>query len=179
MQQTSRRWVQIGMLSMALSVGMTAQADVIDWLGIEQRPNLEGLKKVYAGAGLSNAFINTYAESPTPYGNVYAKVGQFYDGNGLAGQLGWRYPYAYTGVDRNGYYLGGFVGHVEADSFDGDDYNRLGAGLELSYIWMNAVRAGSVSMAVAAGEEKTDSRGTKRRATPMVLFSFTFGLGVL
>lgn len=181
-QYMSRRLTQglrIGALSIGMLLAVSAQADVIDWFGIEQRPNTDGLKKLYVGAGLSNALVAAHAEAPTKYGNVYAKAGQFYDGEEIAGQIGWRYPYQYSGATRNGYFLGGFIGHVESDSLNGELYNRLGAGLELSYLWQNALRSGSASVAVAAGEEDTANNDVKKRATPMLLFSVTFGLGVL
>ncbi len=182
MQYMSRRLTQglrIGALSIGMLFAMSAQADVIDWFGIEQRPNIAGLKKLYVGGGLSNALVYAHAETPTAYGNVYAKAGQFYDGQEVAGQVGWRYPYQYSGSGNNGYFIGGFIGHVESDSLNGELYNRLGAGLELSYLWQNALRAGSASVAVAAGEENTANNGIKTRATPLLIFSVTFGLGVL
>lgn len=181
-QYMSRRLthgLRIGALSIGMLLAMSAQADVIDWFGIEQRPNIEGLKKVYVGAGLSNALVAAYAETPTAYGNVYVKAGSFYDGDEIAGQVGWRYPYQYSGATNNGYFLGGFIGHVESDSFNGELYNRLGAGLELSYLWQNALRAGSASIAIAGGEESTAANGAKRRTSPMLMFSVTFGFGVL
>jgi hypothetical protein len=171
--------LRLGALSIGILLALPAQADVIDWFGIEQRPNIDGLKKLYVGAGLSNALVAAHAEAPTKYGNVYAKVGTFYDGEEVAGQVGWRYPYQYSGDTRNGYFLGGFIGHVESDNLNGELYNRLGAGLELSYLWQNALRSGSASVAVAAGEEDTANNGVKKRATPMLIFSVTFGLGVL
>ena len=179
LQQRLRQGMRLGALSIALLWALPAQADVIDWFGIEQRPNIDGLKKLYVGAGLSNALVAAHAEAPTQYGNVYAKVGTFYDGEEVAGQVGWRYPYQYSGDTRNGYFLGGFIGHVESDSLNGELYNRLGAGLELSYLWQNALRSGSASVAVAAGEENTADDGSKRRATPMLIFSVTFGFGAL
>lgn len=181
MPRMSRRLgqtVRAGLLSVGLLSALSAQADVIDWLNIEQRPNIEGLKTLYVGGGLSNAFVYVHTETPTPYGNVYAKVGQFYDGDGVAGQVGWRYPYQYSGDGQNGYFLGGFIGHVESDSLNGELYNRLGAGVELSYLWQNALRSGSASLAMAGGEENTANNGSKRRATPMVIFSATFSFGV-
>ena len=180
-QYASRRLTQ-GLRASALSIGMllavSAQADVIDWLGIEQRPNIDSLKTVYVGGGLSNAFVYAHAEAPTQYGNLYAKAGQFYDGEEVAAQLGWRYPYQYSAATNNGYFIGGFIGHIESDSLNGELYNRLGAGLELSYLWQNALRAGSASLAVAGGEEKTANNGSKTRATPLLIFSVTFGLGM-
>jgi hypothetical protein len=165
------------LLVSGLMAGAVAQADVIDWLDLETRPNTKDLKSVYVGVGLTNALVHANAEAPTKYGNVYAKVGQFYDGEGVAGVLGWRYPYAYTGTDQNGYYLGGFVGHVENDRLDHALYNRLGGGLELSYLWSNTQRITAASVAFAAGVEKTAENGTKKRAKPMVLFSYSFGVG--
>lgn len=175
---TMKHPVHVGVLLACLAVTGVAHADVIDWLGWEEnRPDTKGLSKVYVGLGFSNALVHGNAEVPTPYGNVYARVGQFYDGEGVAGQLGWRYPYAMTGVDKNGYYLGGFVGHIENDRLDGERYNRLGGAVELSYVWMNAARAGSASVAIGAGEQTSSEAGEQKFSKPMVVFSFTFGIG--
>lgn len=170
--------VHVGVLLACLAVTGVAQADVIDWLGWdENRPDTKGLSPVYVGVGFTNALVHANAEVPTPYGNVYAKVGQFYDGQGLAGQVGWRYPYAMTGVDKNGYYLGGFVGHIENDRLDGERYNRLGAGAEVSYVWMNDARAGAASVAIGAGEQTSSKTGEQKFSKPMMVFSITFGIG--
>lgn len=158
-------------------LGAAAQADVIDWLELETRPDTKGLHHVYLGVGLTNALVHVNAEAPTAYGNVYGKMGQFYDGQGVAGQLGWRYPYALNGTDKDGYYLGGFVGHIQNDRLDNERYNRLGAGLELSYLWMNPQRITAASVSVGAGVEKTADNGEKKRATPSILFSYSFGIG--
>lgn len=175
---TMKHPVHVGVLLACLAVTSTAQADVIDWLGWEEtRPDIKGLSTVYVGVGISNAFVNANVEAPTPYGNVYAKMGQFYDGQGVAGQVGWRYPYAMTGVDKNGYYLGGFVGHIENDSLDFERYNRLGGAAELSYVWMNAQRMGSASIAIGAGEQTTGKNGEQKFSKPMMVFSITFGIG--
>ena len=173
-----RNGLQGLMLISSLMAGAVAHADVIDWLDLETRPNLKDLKTVYIGAGLTNALVHVNAEAPTAYGNVYAKVGQFYDGKGVAGVLGWRYPYAYSGTDQNGYYLGGFVGHVQNDRLDNQRYNRLGGGLEMSYLWSNSQRLSAASVAVAAGVEKTGDNGAKKRAKPMIIFGYSFAVGV-
>lgn len=92
---------------------------------------------------------------PTDYGNLYVKVGGFLDGpKEAAGQIGFRYPYYLTGTDKNGYYFGGFVGHVETKSIDGKKYNRLGAGGELSYVWMDNSRVSAASIGIGFGEQK-------------------------
>lgn len=174
-----KQWLPVGVLLAGLMAGASAHADVIDWLGWgDTRPQTKDLPTVYVGGGFTNAFFHANVEAPTPYGNTYLKLGQYYDGEGLAALAGWRYPYALTGVDQNGYYLGGFVGHIESDSLNAENYNRLGAGLELSYVFMNPQRAGAASVSVAGGEEKTGDNGEKRRSKPIILFSLTFGIGM-
>jgi hypothetical protein len=169
--------LRLGVLAACLMAGGAVHADVIDWLGWEVRPDTTGLKPVYLGVGLTNALLHFNAEVPTAYGNVYAKVGQFYDGKEVAGQIGWRYPYLLTGTDQNGYYLGGMLGHIQNDRLDGDRYNRLGGALELSYVWSNVHRINAASVAIGAGVEKTGDSGEKKRAKPTILFSYTFGVG--
>jgi hypothetical protein len=127
---------------------------------------------------MTNALLHVNAEMPTKWGNAYAKVGQFYDGKGVAGQVGFRYPYLYTGTDKNGYYLGGFVGHVENDIVNFERYNRLGVGMELSYVWLNSDRLAAASVAVAFGEHKESNGVIARRTQPMILFGYSFNIGV-
>ncbi len=168
------------MLSALLLATPLAHADILEKLGWSgTRPDPKSLSKVYLGGGLANSLIFASAEAPTPYGNVYAHVGQFYKGGGVAGQLGWRYPYAYTGVDKNGYYLGGFVGHIEDGTIDGERYNRLGVGLELSYLTLRKEALNAFGVALVAGEKKQDNAGAViKRTTPQVMFSANFNVGL-
>lgn len=156
-----------------------AHADIIEKLGWDRvRPDTKNLSKVYGGAGFANSLMYFSAEAPTRYGNVYARVGQFYKGSGVAGQLGWRYPYAYTGVDKNGYYLGGFVGHVEDGNVDNERFNRLGGGVELSYLSMREDVLASASVALAFGDTVESSDGKfKSKPAPMIIFAANFNVG--
>jgi hypothetical protein len=167
-------------LGALLMVTPLAHADILDTLGWDRtRPDIKKLSTLYVGGGFANSFIYASAETPTPYGNVYARVGQYYKGDGVAGQLGWRYPYAYTGVDKNGYYLGGFIGHIKDDVLDGERYNRLGGGVELSYLSLRNELLASGSVALAFGESKTSKDGsTQRKTTPMIIFAANFNVGL-
>lgn len=105
---------------------------------------------IYAGVGFANDHLYVMAEKPTSYGNIYAKIGQFIDGNGVAGLAGYRYPYQVFGggKNRNGVYPGIFAGHVEVVNKDGKRYNRLGAGLDISYLWFDATRISSLTLGI-------------------------------
>ena len=54
------------------------------------------------------------------------------------GQVGFRYPYYLTGTDKNGYYIGFYAGHLDSKEVDGDFKSRLGAGVDLAYVWLNS-----------------------------------------
>lgn len=152
--------------------------DVKSWLPAPVLKT-EGLKTVYGGAGFTNDFVHLNTELPTPYGTVYAKAGTFLSGsNDPAGLVGFRYPYSLTGEDLNGYYVGGFVGHISSDSIDNKEYNRLGLGGELSYVWMNSARISAASVGLGVGQRKTGKNGTEDKPKPMVLFSYSLNFGL-
>lgn len=149
-----------------------------DWLP-QPKIDTKGLKTMYAGVGMTNELVHLNAEFPTGYGSTYVKVGSFLNGaDEVAGQIGFRYPYLLTGTDKNGYYFGGFIGHIESKKQDGDEYNRLGFGGELSYVWLNSSRMSAASIALAAGERKKDNSGNREHSTPLVLFSYSFNFGI-
>lgn len=163
---------------MMLAASFQAQAAIEDWLP-EPKIKTDGLKKVYAGVGLTSDLLHFNAELPTGYGTVYAKAGSFLGGaNEVAGQVGFRYPYHLTGTDQNGYYFGGFAGHIESGSLDREDYNRLGAGVELSYVWLNSSRLSAASIGIGIGERKKSSTGEENKPKPMVLFGYSFNFGI-
>jgi hypothetical protein len=148
-----------------------------EWLP-EEVLKTEGLKTVYGGVGFTNNLLHVNAEVPTPYGTVYAKAGGFLNGSGdPAGLIGFRYPYALTGTDLDGYYLGGFAGYVKSDTIGSEKYNRLGAGAELSYVWLNSTRLNAASVGIGVDQRKTKGKLTQQ-PKPLVLFSYTFGLGI-
>lgn len=139
---------------------------------------------IYLGLGLSNELMHAIAEKPTSVGNFYAKVGQFYDGEGVAGQVGYRYPYKLTGKNNNGIYVGAFIGHVENDRdssnpvVEDQRFNRLGAGADLSYLWFDSSRIGALSMGVYVPEKTKLKDGTKRETEPALMFSFSLAAGL-
>lgn len=134
------------------------------------------LSTVYVGAGLSNEFIHALAEKPTKFGNFYAKVGQFYDGDGVAGQIGFRYPYYLTGKDKDGVYLGAFAGHVHVNRLDGERFNRLGAGFDIAYVKMDKSRISSLSVAIYAAEAKEGKNGAKLESEPEVMLGYSYAI---
>ncbi len=172
-----KQWITV-LLTVGLVASASSHADVKDWLP-KPATDTKGLKTIYAGVGATNELLHVNAEMPTSYGNVYAKLGGFLDGpKEAAGQVGFRYPYYLTGTDKNGYYFGGFVGHLETKSLDGKKYNRLGAGGELSYVWTDSSRISAASIGVGFGERKKGRNGSKESSTPMIMFGYSFNFGV-
>ena len=145
----------------------------------ETKPYLKDIPQFYVGAGFTNSLLHAYADLPTRYGNGYVKIGTMLDGEGVAGQVGVRYPYYLKPNSADGYYLGGFIGHIAGDSFQNEKYNRLGAGAELSWVKANNRRITVASVALAFGEEKGEGPGNnKRRSIPTILFGYSVGLGL-
>lgn len=171
------RW-KLPLTLMVLTATFQTQAAIKDFLPAPT-VKTDGLKKVYAGVGFTNDLLHFNAEVPTGYGTVYAKAGSFLGGaNEVAGTVGFRYPYYLTGTDQNGYYFGGFVGHIESGSINREDYNRLGVGLELSHVWLNSSRLSAVSIGIGVGERKTGDNGQENKPKPMVLFGYSFNFGI-
>lgn len=133
---------------------------------------------IYAGVGLANELMHVILEKPTSYGNFYARIGQFYDGEGVAALAGYRYPYKLTGKANNGVYVGAFAGHVEDDRLNGERYNRLGGGIDLSYLWFDTSRISSVGVGVYGAEAKEDSEGNRRKVEPSIMFSVSLAAGL-
>ena len=129
--------------------------------------------KVYAGFGITRDLMHLNAEMPTKWANVYIKGGQFINGSGIAGQVGFRKAYKYTSTDKTGYYFGGFVGHTFPDHLDGDRYNRLGAGGEMSYVWQNASRLNSVSVTLSLTKGETEANGNTLQQDVKIGFGAT------
>ena len=137
----------------------------------------QNTRPIYLGGGLTKELMHGTAVKPTEYGNFYAKVGQFYDGDGVAAQAGYRYPVALSGKDNNGVYLGGFAGHVEAEKDEGKLKNRLGGGLDVSYLWFDASRISSLSVGVYMGETFKDDLGVDRTEKVQAMFSLNLSGG--
>lgn len=173
-----KQW-KMPLCAVALLCATHAQAAVKDWLP-EAKVDTAGLKTVYAGAGFTTEMLHVNAEVPTGFGNVYAKMGTFLksDENKLAGLVGFRYPYSLTGTDKNGYYLGAFVGHIEESDVGGKTYNRLGAGPEISYVWMDKSRISAFSLGVGFGEQKKAADGSRDHSKPVLMVSYSINFGI-
>lgn len=134
---------------------------------------------VYAGGSLLNDMLGVNTVALTGKGIFYARLGRFVNTDqGVALNGGWRRPI--TGmVSTNGYSGGVFFGHLMGDSHDGEKYNRLGVGADLTYQWVNAHTLKSFGVGVGVGEERTGVKGDKKRAKPGAFFSYSVSLKVL
>lgn len=132
----------------------------------------------YIGIGLFDDMLNINAETVTDLGNFYVRTGKFLESNaGAAFNMGWRYPIT-AGRDESGYFVGAFLGHVIAASSNGDDYNRNGAGLDISYQWVNEHTRKTVSVGMGSGFSRKLDGGAKDNvpAAPKVFISFNTAL---
>ena len=96
---------------------------------------------------------------------------------GAAFNIGWRYPIT-AERDKSGYFVGAFLGHVIAASSSGGDYNRNGAGLDISYQWVNEHTRKTVSVGMGSGFSRKLDGGAKDGvpAAPRVFISFNTAL---
>lgn len=134
----------------------------------------------YIGVGLFDDMLNINAETVTDLGNFYIRTGKFMESDaGAAFNMGWRYPI--TGKrDDSGYFLGAFLGNVIAASSSSGDYNRNGAGLDISYQWVNEHTRKTVSVGMGTGFSRKVDGGAKDGvpAAPRVFVSFSTALKV-
>ena len=133
-----------------------------------------------AGFGFTDKLVHVNAEYVIPYGIIYGKVGAYLNGDNTAGaQIGFRYPYFLTGIDKNGYYIGAFAGHIDSKPVDSGFESRLGAGVDLAYVWMNPERISTASVGLVAGEKLTNSDGVVVAKTePRLQFSYSLSFGL-
>ena len=132
----------------------------------------------YIGIGLFDDMLNINAETVTDLGNFYVRTGKFLESNaGAAFNMGWRYPIT-AGRDESGYFVGAFLGQVLADSYAREDYNRNGAGLDISYQWVNDYTRKTFSVGLGTGfSRKVDSAAKDGiPAAPRVFISFNTAL---
>lgn len=138
------------------------------------------VKGLNVGAGFTQKMLHLNTEWVNPYGIAYAKAGFFLNGDKtFGGQVGFRYPVHFTGKDKNGYYLGGYAGHIDSkDAGDGFE-SRLGGGVDLSYVMLSSERISTFSVGIGAGEELTDKSGNVVVETePTLQFSYTLSIGL-
>lgn len=133
---------------------------------------------IYVGAGLAGSLMHMVVEKPTKYGNFYARIGQFYEGEQAGGQVGYRYPYKFTGKNNNGVYLGVFGGQVESVKLDDERKYRLGGGADISYVGFDASRITSAGVGLYFGEEMTGKKGSKLEPRAAVMFTFSIAAGL-
>ena len=132
----------------------------------------------YIGIGLFDDMLNINAETVTDLGNFYARTGKFMESDaGAAFNIGWRYPIT-AEHDESGYFVSAFLGHVIAASSSGGDYNRNGAGLDISYQWVNEHTRKTVSVGMGSGFSRKLDGGAKDGvpAAPRVFISFNTAL---
>ncbi|RLZ08901.1 hypothetical protein EAH57_07720 [Acinetobacter sp. 2JN-4] len=132
------------------------------------------------GAGFTKKLLHANLEWVNPYGIAYAKAGVFLnDENPAGGQVGFRYPYHLTGTDKNGYYIGAYAGHIESKQIDGEEKARLGAGVDLAFVWLNSERISTFSVGIGAGEKLKNDRGNVIEKTePTLQFSYSLSFGL-
>lgn len=132
------------------------------------------------GAGFTKKLLHANLEWVNPYGIAYAKAGAFLnDESPAGGQVGFRYPYHLTGTDKNGYYIGAYAGHIESKQIDGEEKARLGAGVDLAYVWLNSERISTFSVGIGAGERMKNANGDLIEKTePTLQFSYTLSFGL-
>jgi hypothetical protein len=132
------------------------------------------------GAGFTKKLLHGNVEWVNPYGIAYAKVGAFLNGDNEPGaQVGFRYPYYLTGTDKNGYYIGAYAGHIQTKIINGEEKARLGAGIDLSYVLLDAERISTLSVGIGAGEPLKNSQGeTIEKTEPTIQFSYTLSFGL-
>ena len=78
--------------------------------------------------------------------------------------------------DEPGYFAGVFIGHVIGASRQGEDYNRLGAGADLSYHWVGEYTRSIIGVGIGTGFSEKVVANELEPAAPRVFFSFSTAL---
>lgn len=132
------------------------------------------------GAGLTQKLLHLNGEWVNPYGIAYVKAGVFTNGdNTVGGQVGFRYPLHLTGTEKNGYYLGAYAGTLDSKRVDNNYESRLGAGVDLAFVWLNNERVSTFSVGIGAAEKLTNKDGSVVEDTePQLQFSYTLSFGL-
>lgn len=140
----------------------------------------ESVRMWNVGAGVTQQLVHLNTEWVNPYGIAYAKAGFFLtDDSPFGVQLGFRYPYYFTGKDKNGYYVGVYAGHIASKQVDNKDETRLGAGVDLAYVLLDRDRISTFSVGIGAGEELKNREGeVVEHIEPKIQFSYTLSMGL-
>jgi hypothetical protein len=150
----------------------------IDWFGLNHT-RVDGLHSVYVGGGDTNSLLHVYAEAPTRFGHVYVKAGEFFQGNKLVGQVGFRMPYQYNSEKNNdGVYFGAYAGYLDNTSIGTERKDRLGAALEVSYLFLNRTSLTAASVSIGGAQKFSAGTADQQRITPIVMFGLDFGMGI-
>ena len=169
--------IVIGLL--ATSLISFAHADLDDYLPpAKLKEHTANLKTVYGGFGMTAKLVHLNGEIVTPYGIVYAKPGIFTSNDEPGIQVGYRYPYHFTGTDQNGYYVGVYAGHTENAEIDGQRKLRLGAGIDLSYVLLSKQRLSTLSVGVGGSERIEGRYGTVKKVEPELQFAYSLSFGI-
>ncbi|MEC8056203.1 MAG: hypothetical protein VX136_03570 [Pseudomonadota bacterium] len=133
-----------------------------------------------AGAGFTQKLVHLNGEWVNPYGIAYAKLGAYLNNDyNVGGQIGFRYPYYLTGVNKNGYYFGVYAGSIESKEIDGDDKTRLGGGVDLAYVWLDKERISTFSVGIGTGEKLKNANGdVVADIEPKLQVSYTLSIGL-
>lgn len=140
----------------------------------------ESVRMWNVGAGVTQKLVHLNTEWVNPYGIAYAKAGFFLtDDSPFGAQLGFRYPYYFTGKDKNGYYVGVYAGHIASKQVDNKDETRLGAGVDLAYVLLDRDRISTFSVGIGVGEELKNREGeVVEHIEPKIQFSYTLSMGL-
>jgi hypothetical protein len=150
----------------------------IDWFGLNHT-RVTGLHSVYVGAGDTNSLLHFYVEAPTRFGHVYVKAGEFFQGDKVVGQVGFRMPYQYNSEkDNDGIYFGAYAGYLDNTTIGTERKDRLGAALELSYLFLNKTSLTAISVSIGGAQKFSAGTPDQQRITPLVMFGLDFGLGI-
>jgi len=150
----------------------------IDWFGLNHT-RVDGLHSVYVGVGDTNSLLHLYAEAPTRFGHVYVKAGEFFQGDKIVGQVGFRMPYHYNSEKNNdGVYFGAYAGYVDNTSIGTDRKDRLGAALEMSYLFLNKTSLTAASVSIGGAQTFADGTADQKKVTPLIMFGLDWGFGL-
>lgn len=139
----------------------------------------EPLHRIYSGVGFTQRLLHGHVEWVNPYGIGYLKAGIFNNNDRPFGaQVGFRYPYHLTNTDGNGYYIGVYAGHLDNKNLDGEVFQPIGAGLDLSYVMLDRSRISTFSIGLGAAQGKEGKNGTKYATEPQIQFAYSLSLGV-
>lgn len=143
----------------------------------EDTPPSRGDDKRYVGVGLFNDLLNVNAEMVTDWGNFVLRVGKFLDTeDGIAAHVAWRKALTADDNQTSGYYLGLFAGQVKGDAIAGEVKNRLGAGADLGYHWVNNETRKVLSVGLGSAEPFEEGE-QKVNAEPYIFFNFSAAIG--